>query len=97
MTLWGQNNCLALRYGFGMEKDASHSEAFGTVLRRYRLERELTLERLSERVGVAHSFIHRLEIGTKQPSFRMVLKLADALSIGPGEFVEAVVAEMNKK
>lgn len=80
-----------------MEKDTNHSDAFGVVLRRYRLERDLTLERLSERVGVAHSFIHRLEIGKKQPSFRMVLKLADALGIEPGEFVKAVVAEMDKK
>lgn len=80
-----------------MVKDTNHSDAFGLVLRRYRLERELTLERLSERVGVAHSFIHRLEIGKKQPSFRMVLKLADALGVAPGEFVEAVVAEMAKK
>ena len=80
-----------------MGKNVHHSDAFGIVLRRYRQEKELTLERLSERVGVAHSFIHRLEIGKKQPSFRMFLKLADALSIGPGEFVEAVVAEMVKK
>ena len=80
-----------------MVKDTNHSDAFGLVLRRYRLERELTLERLSERVGVAHSFIHRLEIGKKQPSFRMVLKLIDALGVAPGEFVEAVVAEMAKK
>lgn len=80
-----------------MEKSPNHSDAFGVILRKYRLEKELTLEGLSERVGVAHSFIHRLEIGTKQPSFRMVLKLADALSIGSGEFAEAVVGEMNKK
>ena len=80
-----------------MEKGQNHSDAFGVILRKYRLEKELTLERLSERVGVAHSFIYRLEIGEKQPSFRMVLKLADALGVAPGEFVETVVAKMAEK
>ena len=50
-----------------MEKDKNHSDAFGVVLRKYRLQRELTLEQLGERVGVAHSFIHRLETGKKLP------------------------------
>jgi transcriptional regulator with XRE-family HTH domain len=80
-----------------MEKDQNHFDAFGIILRKYRLEKELTLERLSERVGVAHSFIYRLETGQKQPSFRMVLKLADALGVAPGEFVEAVVAKIAEK
>lgn len=80
-----------------MEKSINHSGAFGIVLRRYRLENELTLEQLSERVGVAHSFIHRLEIGKKQPSLRMVLKLADALGVKPGELVDAMAEKLVEK
>lgn len=80
-----------------MEKGQNHSDAFGVILRKYRLEKELTLERLSERVGVAHSFIYRLETGQKQPSLRMVLKLADALGIRPGELVEAFAEKLAEK
>ena len=80
-----------------MGKDVYLSDAFGIVLRTYRLERKLTLERLSEQVGVAHSFIHRLEIGAKQPSLRMVLKLAEELGVKPGELVDAMAEKMADK
>ena len=80
-----------------MEIDEYHSDSFGVVLRKYRLEKELTLEQLSERVGVAHSFIHRLETGKKQPSLRMILKLATALGVRPGELVEATAEKMAAK
>ncbi|MDL2316321.1 helix-turn-helix domain-containing protein [Desulfovibrio sp. OttesenSCG-928-A18] len=74
-----------------MAEKQKSSDAFGVVLRAYRQERGLTLEQLSERVGVVHSFIHSLESGKKQPSFDMVLRLAAALNVRPGEFVDAVV------
>ena len=77
-----------------MGKDENHSTAFGVVLRKYRLEKELTLEQLSERVGVSHSFIHRLETGKKQPSLRMLLKLATALGVRPGDIVEATAEKL---
>ena len=80
-----------------MEKSQNHSDAFGVILRKYRLERELTLEQLGERVGVAHSFIHRLETGNKQPSLRMVLKLATALGVRPGELVDAMADKIAEK
>ena len=73
-----------------MGKNENHSDASGVILRNYRLEKELTLEQLSERVSVAHSFIHRLETEKKQPSLRMILKLANALGVRPGELVDAM-------
>lgn len=80
-----------------MGKEQNHSDAFGAVLRAHRLERELTLEQLSERVGVVHSFIHSLESGKKQPSLQMVLKLAAALGIRPGELVNAMADKIAQK
>ncbi len=67
-----------------------NSDSFGIVLRQYRQEKGLTQEQLSERVDVVRSFICSLENGKKQPSFEMVLKLAVALGVSPGEFVDAV-------
>lgn len=72
-----------------MAATQKHSDAFGAVLRAYRLEKNLTQEQLSERVGVVHSFICSLESGKKQPSLQMVMKLAAALGIRPGELVDA--------
>jgi len=73
-----------------MAKEQTHSDAFGVILRSYRLERGLTQEQLSERVNVVHSFICSLENGKKQPSLQMVLKLAAALGVRPGELLDAM-------
>lgn len=80
-----------------MEKDKNHLDAFGVVLRRYRLQRELTLEQLSEQVGVSHSFIHRLETGQKLPNLQMVLKLATALGVRPGDLVNEMADRIAAK
>lgn len=63
---------------------------FGIVLRIYRQKKGLTQEQLGERVDVVRSFICSLENGNRQPSFDMVLRLAAALGIRPGELVDAV-------
>ena len=80
-----------------MVKEQNHSDAFGVVLRAYRHDRGLTLEQLSERVGVVHSFIHSLESGKKQPSLQMILKLAVALGIRPGDLVNATADRIAEK
>ncbi len=79
-----------------MVKKQKNSTAFGVVLRAYRLEKGLTQEQLSERVDVVHSFICSLESGKKQPSLQMVLKLATALGIRPGELVDAMADTIAK-
>jgi transcriptional regulator with XRE-family HTH domain len=69
---------------------------FGTVLRTYRLARDMTQEQLSERVNVVRSFICTLESGKKQPSLTMVFRLAAALGVKPGELVDAVAVRLEK-
>jgi len=69
-------------------------EAFGIVLRIYRQEKGLTQEQLGERVDVVRSFICSLENGKRQPSLQMVLKLADALGVEPGDLVNAMKARI---
>jgi transcriptional regulator with XRE-family HTH domain len=80
-----------------MAEKQKTSDAFGVVLRAYRLERQLTQEQLSERVGVVHSFICSLESGKKQPSLKMVLRLAAALGVRPGELVDAMAVKMDER
>ncbi|GFH63437.1 MAG: helix-turn-helix protein [Candidatus Desulfovibrio kirbyi] len=79
-----------------MAEKRNKSDAFGTVLRIYRQERNLMQEQLSERVDVVRSFICTLESGKKQPSLDMVFRLAAALGVKPGELVDAVAARLAK-
>lgn len=52
---------------------------------------------LGKKVNVVHSFICSLESGAKQPSFEMVLRLALALEVKPGEFVDAITERMSQE
>lgn len=65
----------------------NRSDAFGPVLRQLRLEKNLTQDQLSEMVGVASPFISMLESGHKYPNLEMILKLADALGVPPGDIL----------
>ena len=71
--------------------------AFGVVLRTYRLQNNLSQEQLSERVNVVRSFICSLESGKKRPSLDMAFQLVNALGANPGEFMAAVAEKMNEK
>ena len=53
----------------------------GTVLKGARLRRELTQAQLAEKVGVHKMTISRLERGDRQPSMRMLQRLAKALGV----------------
>ncbi|MDR3176848.1 MAG: helix-turn-helix domain-containing protein [Desulfovibrio sp.] len=72
------------------------SDAFGTVLRTYRLEKGMTQEQLSEQVEAVRSHICMLESGKNQPSLTMVFRLAAALGVKPGELMGAVAARLEK-
>jgi transcriptional regulator with XRE-family HTH domain len=64
---------------------------FGLVLRRLRVERGLSQEKLAERVGmVSHAHLSRLESGRVQPSVEMLFRLADALGVEAWEIVKAM-------
>ena len=69
---------------------------FGIALRTYRLEKALSQEQLGEKLGMVRSYICSLESGKRQPSLTMVFRLAAALGIKPGEFVDAVAERLEK-
>lgn len=80
-----------------MAEKQKNLDAFGIVLRQYRQEKGLTQEQLSERVDVVRSFICTLENGNRQPSLQMVLKLAAALGVRPGDLVNAMADRIANK
>ena len=86
-----------LLYIAAMTAKLKKPDAFGVTLRAYRLEKGLTQEQLSERVDVVRSYICTLENGKKQPSLDMMLRLANALGVRPGELVDVMVARMTQR
>ena len=53
----------------------------GQNLRKCRLDQRLTIEKLSEKVGISVTFYSNLESGKKMMSVETLWKLTDALSI----------------
>lgn len=55
---------------------------FGAFLKEKRQEKNISLRELSDRAGIAHSYIGKIENGSKlPPSDEVLLKLAKALNL----------------
>ncbi|MDL2216980.1 helix-turn-helix domain-containing protein [Desulfovibrio sp. OttesenSCG-928-M14] len=66
------------------------------VLRRYRDAAGLSQQELADSVGIAKSYISSLELGYRAPNLNLLVKIAYALNIRPGELVDAMVEEAEK-
>lgn len=60
-------------------KDSNPSDYFRFILKRYRHEKGLTQEQLSERIGISNSFLGMIETGRKRPNIDMLFRIATAL------------------
>jgi transcriptional regulator with XRE-family HTH domain len=58
---------------------------FAPMLREYRDRRRLSQSRLAEAAGFDHSYVSRLESGTRMPTRDAVVKLADAMLLSDSE------------
>ena len=56
-------------------------ERLGKNLKRYRLDKHFTQEKLAEKVGVHPTYIGKLESGKNNPSFMLLYKTSRALGI----------------
>lgn len=63
------------------------------ILRRYRDAADLSQQQLVDRVGISKGFYSLLERGKRAPNLDMIIRIALALDVRPGELVDAVVAE----
>jgi len=72
------------------------SEAFGVVIRRLRLEKELTQEQLAFESELRRTFISSIELGQKEASLVTAYKLAIALRMTFSELIHQVELEMKK-
>lgn len=65
------------------------------VLRRFRASAGLSQQQLADMVGIRKSYISSLELGYRAPNLNLLVKLAEALNVRPGELVDAMVADAN--
>lgn len=68
--------------------------AFGTVLRRLRVEAGFTQEDLGLEADVGRTYISKLERGQQQPTLTTILKLASTLKRSPSEVIVLVEVEL---
>jgi transcriptional regulator with XRE-family HTH domain len=61
---------------------------FAGCLRKLRTDAKMTQHELAERAGVTRGAVARMEIGTREPSWIMVQKLAHALNVPVSAFVD---------
>ncbi|MNS26275.1 HTH-type transcriptional regulator SinR [compost metagenome] len=59
------------------------ASTFGRNVRNARREKGLTLEALAHDVGLAYSYIGELERGRRNPTLRVVERVAEALDKNP--------------
>ena len=66
------------------------------VLRRYRNASGLSMDQLAGRIGISKGFYSNMELGTRWPNIDMLLRIAEALHVRPGEMLDALVEESQK-
>lgn len=66
------------------------------VIRRYRNLAGLSQQQLADSVGVSKGFISALEGGRSVPNLDMLILLAEALQVSPGEMLDVMVENANK-
>lgn len=68
---------------------------FGVVIKKLRLERDFTQEKLASISGLERTFVSMLERGVKQPSLKTISSLAMALNLKSHELLHMVELEMH--
>lgn len=72
------------------------SIAFGRVLRRIRVEKELSQEKVGELADLQRKYISLLERADYQPKLDTIFKLAKALDCSPSKLIFLVEEELRK-
>lgn len=72
------------------------TDNFRYVLKRYREEKGLTQQELSDLIGVDVSFVGQMETGKKWPNINMFSRIAYALDIPAAELMRALEMEASE-
>jgi XRE family transcriptional regulator, regulator of sulfur utilization len=75
-------------------KRAPEAVAFGAAVRDRRKVKEWTQERLAEEAGVAAIQVGFVERGENVPKLTLILRIARALGVRPGELIDHIKIKM---
>jgi transcriptional regulator with XRE-family HTH domain len=73
------------------------AEKFGYRVRAVRKAHKLKIGQLAEKAGTSAKYLGRLERGEKQPSFELIVALAQALGVSPARFFEFDLVESDPR
>jgi transcriptional regulator with XRE-family HTH domain len=62
--------------------------AFGTAVRKLRVEHGMTQDALAEKVGTHRNYVGMLERGERNPTLLVILRFANALEADAGRLVQ---------
>lgn len=65
----------------------------GKVIKNERLKKNISQLTLGLAIGNDSSYICRIENNKKEPSLKMIIKIANALNISPLELLEKIITE----
>jgi transcriptional regulator with XRE-family HTH domain len=75
----------------------SRSQAFGTALREFREERNLSQEAAALICGIDRAYFGRLERATKTPTLKTVWRIADGFETQPSELLVRAERILNQR
>lgn len=64
------------------------AQIFGNNVRRIRMEKGLTIESLATDVGLSYSYVGEMQRGKRNPTLKVVERIARALDVTPTELLK---------
>lgn len=64
------------------------SVGYGNYIKERRQNLGLTQEDVANKLGISQVAYGRYELGTREPNFSLILKIAEILQFNPGEFFD---------
>jgi len=75
----------------------NEAEKFGQLLRATRKARKLGLAQVAEKVDIGVKHLGRIERGEKQPSFELIVDLANEMNVSPALLFDFESFQMDEK
>jgi transcriptional regulator with XRE-family HTH domain len=79
----------AEEWAYPPDENADLAPVVGTNLRRLRMKRGLSLERLAQRSGVSRAMLGQIELGQSAPTINVLWKIARALDVTFATLIQA--------
>ena len=73
-----------------MKKPRKKLSGVGKTIREFRLRAELSQDDLADRLDMSTPYISMLESGKRYPSIEMLIRVALALEVRPGEILDRI-------